>query len=341
MNRFAGLLIAEAVVLVLSGLCFVVGPALGYTSDPAASVSSCVIGLVLLVLGGVGIGMACHFRGETSSRWFYDWTCVYVVAPIVSLLAIVWWYLAKELPEPSWFWLLCSILSIVLSTVTWIARVIAARDVPVIAQPSDEAAAPHPNPPQATEEVMLIPSDGQIAEKMKYAWGWFQYHADQRLKAFNYYLVIIGILAIAYSTALKEGLPVKDSKHDNVASKQASTSSESRRAWFPIAIMIGFSGCVISGAFLMIEIRNRELVDSGGRALDELEEELDMSIRRDSNMNELRPFLIKALGWCAGALPASRFWYTHTLWLRAVYALVGLCFAAATGYALDFLQRSS
>jgi len=42
--------------------------------------------------------------------------------------------------------------------------------------------------------------------RMTYAWAWFQYHADQRLKAFNFFLVILGILVVAYGAAMKEGL---------------------------------------------------------------------------------------------------------------------------------------
>ncbi len=40
--------------------------------------------------------------------------------------------------------------------------------------------------------------------KMRYAWDWFQFHADQRLKAFNYFLVIVVLLATALGTMMKE-----------------------------------------------------------------------------------------------------------------------------------------
>jgi hypothetical protein len=49
------------------------------------------------------------------------------------------------------------------------------------------------------------PSSIQL--QMKYAWDWFQYHADQRLKAFNYFVVVSGILIAAYGAAMQKAIP--------------------------------------------------------------------------------------------------------------------------------------
>jgi hypothetical protein len=55
-------------------------------------------------------------------------------------------------------------------------------------------------------------SDGSITElellklKFDYAWKWFSFHADQRLKMFNFMLVVVGIFAAVAVNAVKEQL---------------------------------------------------------------------------------------------------------------------------------------
>jgi hypothetical protein len=62
--------------------------------------------------------------------------------------------------------------------------------------------------------------------------------------------------------------------------------------------VIAICGFIISVAFLMIEIRNRELVDSGSRWLADLEDKAlgGMTIRKWSNDPGERPHLRKAVG---------------------------------------------
>jgi len=91
--------------------------------------------------------------------------------------------------------------------------------------------------------LLLLPADHAI--KMKYAWDWFQYHADQRLKSFNYFVVVLALLVAGYGAALKEGV----SNPDKVA------------PYSRFAVAIAVFGIMISLAFLVIEVRNYELVE--------------------------------------------------------------------------------
>lgn len=52
--------------------------------------------------------------------------------------------------------------------------------------------------------------DGHPSELVKlqfdYAWKWFNYHADQRVKMFNFMLIALGIFASAIVSAMDKGL---------------------------------------------------------------------------------------------------------------------------------------
>ena len=73
-------------------------------------------------------------------------------------------------------------------------------------------------------------------DKLDYAWNWFEYHAAQRLTAFRYFLVFLGILLIGYNSGL-----------------------EAQNVFFASAV--GCVGAFVSLAFLALEIRNEELVN--------------------------------------------------------------------------------
>jgi hypothetical protein len=38
--------------------------------------------------------------------------------------------------------------------------------------------------------------DKRLEVQLNYAWSWFQYHAGQRLAAFNFFLIIAGVVAL-------------------------------------------------------------------------------------------------------------------------------------------------
>lgn len=173
-----------------------------------------------------------------------------------------------------------------------------------------------------------LPVDPRIANaegfafhqaRMNYAWDWFQYHADQRLKAFNFFLVIVGVLVVGYATAMKESLTAVD------AAKAASAS-----AYAHFALGIALCGVVISIAFLVIEVRNTELVACGRRWLDRLEGTLGMTLRRD---DENRLCLNDAFGPVTRVLTPCKNFISHKFWIRLVYALALVGFSIATAYA--------
>ncbi len=40
--------------------------------------------------------------------------------------------------------------------------------------------------------------------RLTYAWNWFSYHAGQRLSAFNFFLVIVGVLTVGFGQAISD-----------------------------------------------------------------------------------------------------------------------------------------
>jgi hypothetical protein len=43
--------------------------------------------------------------------------------------------------------------------------------------------------------------------QLDYAWKWFSYHADQRVRMFNFMLIVFGVFATAIVTSVDKGLP--------------------------------------------------------------------------------------------------------------------------------------
>ncbi|MDI5891816.1 hypothetical protein [Halomonas rhizosphaerae] len=135
-------------------------------------------------------------------------------------------------------------------------------------------------------------------EKLSYAWNWFEYHAAQRLLAFRYFLVFIGILLVAYNSGL-------DSKNLMFASATA------------------YIGSFVSLAFLVLEFRNEELVNIGREALKEIEHSDSVGLDTSSRLRLL------TLDRTRSRLKS------HKLWLRIIYVLCIVAFFAA-GYWPNF-----
>jgi hypothetical protein len=142
-----------------------------------------------------------------------------------------------------------------------------------------------------------------------YAWGWFQYHASQRLTAFNFFLIIVGFLLVGFAQAI--------GNH-----------------WGAFGTGLGLLGAWVSAGFLALDVRNAELVIYGKDALAGLESGMQVS-QHDAKRD--RTALPEALGFgSAGsaAAPFLRWFFKHELWLRAIIAVVGLSFLACAGWAL-------
>lgn len=97
--------------------------------------------------------------------------------------------------------------------------------------------------------------DGDQRERIEfdYAWGWFQYHASQRLTAFNFFLVIVGFLLVGYAQAILNH-------------------------WAAFGVGLGVIGMCISIGFLALDVRNGELVNLGRDALKKLEPTIGASL---------------------------------------------------------------
>lgn len=97
------------------------------------------------------------------------------------------------------------------------------------------------------------PQNGSTAltkERLDYAWKWFAYHADQRVKLFNYMFVATGILATGAASALKPG-------EEN----------------FLIAGILSFLGLCLGLSFRQLDKRNSTLVWYGEDVLRQIERE--------------------------------------------------------------------
>jgi hypothetical protein len=75
--------------------------------------------------------------------------------------------------------------------------------------------------------------DQRLETELTYAWNWFQYHAGQRLTAFNFFLVIVGVVAVAFTKALEQG-------------------------WTVLGAVVAGLGALISIGFLFLDVRNEE-----------------------------------------------------------------------------------
>lgn len=139
-------------------------------------------------------------------------------------------------------------------------------------------------------------SGKEVELQLLYAWEWFKYHADQRLRAFYYYLIIIGALALGYLTAIPIG----------------SQFNQVNRI-IPWLFILGF---IVSVAFLCLEIRNVELVNIGRNKLEQIG--LEVSI------DDARREYTRALEQTLRCRPILRFPFKHELWLRLIYILIAL-----------------
>ena len=102
-----------------------------------------------------------------------------------------------------------------------------------------------PNAPVAAPGGSKV--DDLTKMQFDYAWKSFDFHAKQRTTIFNYFMVIVGILANALVTAYKEGY---------------------QALVYPIALL----GAATSVAFIVFDIRNRQLVRQAEDVLEKLED---------------------------------------------------------------------
>jgi hypothetical protein len=141
-------------------------------------------------------------------------------------------------------------------------------------------------------DATLPDAQSKLDTQTTYAWNWFAYHAGQRLTAFNFFLVIVGVLTVGYGQAVEN-------------------------RWEGVGIAVGLLGAVVGVGFLVLDVRNKDLVDAGTNALVGLETDLDVHIVTDSY----------------GIKVTRKLLLSHTIVLRTVEVLVALTFAAGVAWA--------
>jgi len=147
----------------------------------------------------------------------------------------------------------------------------------------------------------------RLQTELNYAWSWFQYHAQQRLTAFNFLLIVVGVVAVAYSQAVEKG-------------------------WDGVGVAVGALGALIATGFLMLDVRNEELVDCGRAALERLELQLGVCPSHEAGQR----VQLAQTGWIGTFAVASvrrTGWISHSRWLRIIEGAVALAFVVAAAWA--------
>lgn len=150
--------------------------------------------------------------------------------------------------------------------------------------------------------------DDSAKVQFDYAWKWFDLHAKQRTTLFNYFMVITGIFANAAVLGYKEG-------------------------YTAVVSVIGALGAATSLAFIMFDIRNRDLVNQAEDVLEKLESDHIFPESFASRKGARLGFLLveRASGMREGM---RRGFFSnlkkHKWWIRGLEGAVGACFLATT-----------
>ena len=86
----------------------------------------------------------------------------------------------------------------------------------------------------ATQSVVSLAHSSDVKLAYDYAWGWFSYHAEQRMQLFNFSIVVLGALGTGYATSLAQG-------------------------WYITATAMAIFGILCSRLFLALDKRNSQL----------------------------------------------------------------------------------
>lgn len=166
---------------------------------------------------------------------------------------------------------------------------------------------PGPSRPSGPTPPAKAGADERPRIEFDYAWGWFQYHASQRLTAFNFFLIIVGLLLVGFAQAIDHH-------------------------WNAFGFGLGLLGALVATGFLALDVRNAELVIRGREALAKLELGMGSPLSDDDLKRET---LAKAIGLGGlGRQVAKLPWlFRHQFWLRFIIAMVGAGFIAGAAWA--------
>lgn len=133
-----------------------------------------------------------------------------------------------------------------------------------------------------------VPTHISNEKILDYSWNWFEYHASQRLVAFRYFLIFLGILAVAIQKAVE------------IANND-------------LTRVLAILGCFISIVFFLLEFRNEQLVNVGRNSLGKIES--SDSYRNESELK----LILSDKGRC--------FLIRHSFWIKAIYVVCLIGFA--------------
>lgn len=155
----------------------------------------------------------------------------------------------------------------------------------------------------------------------RYSWDWFKYHAEQRLIAFRYFLILFGIFSLAYARIVISAISDR-------TETAANAIDDYRVLGFIVALVAAF----VSVGFWLLEVRNYELMTCGRKALLDFEKKIGVSIRQD---DEKRKHLKQAVGIfsCFFDWSPLHTITTHKIWLRLFYFLFFTLSLSGLGYA--------
>jgi hypothetical protein len=145
-------------------------------------------------------------------------------------------------------------------------------------------------------------STSLLDQSIRHAWDWFALHANQRMQGVNFFLLAAAFLSTAYVGAMQ-------------------------RDKFVVAGGVAALGCWFCLVFYRFELRIRELIKAGEKALEQSQERL-------SRLTEIQEFEI-----CKFVEKPKRIFTSYHKVISALYGLTGIGFLLGCFYALYPVMR--
>ncbi|WP_054033150.1 hypothetical protein [Desulfatitalea tepidiphila] len=130
-----------------------------------------------------------------------------------------------------------------------------------------------------------------------HAWKYFQLHADQRIKTFNFYLILCALISGALTAILKDASDI--------------------RVGIPLALLLPF----LSFIFWKLDLRNKQLIGHGEQALKHIENLFEVDDEAD------KPHLLKIFNCedhVTKGLKRSTPFFTYSTCFHLVFLTFGL-----------------
>lgn len=172
---------------------------------------------------------------------------------------------------------------------------------------------------------MPMPEPSKLNQlQFEYAWKWFNFHADQRTKMFNFMLIVLGIFATAVVSAYDKHLPSL------------------------VTAGLCFIAAALAIAFALLDQRNQDLVRFGEEILAHLEGSCIFGgegtmIKNRKGADIQFGILVRQThddkgkeNWCYFARTGR-----HRFWLPAVSCVIAALFGIAGGLILYVGDKSA